>query len=241
MDYFEIKNRFEEIGKGEIIKGKMIDEFIIECSQNINKVDKNNRFYLAAIPKFLLDNYFNSREKLEEIQSRLYSNSIIRYGKIVARRSNRFMNELVFNGVETMSTLNFYYNGIVIQMMPIDLFEKKKINASAIYYYIYHFLNIIIEYYKFFNFMGIIDLEFDLKGIKDREFIYLFRKQPYPDEGSLICEEEINKQTITLDIEDLESQKVEIAKSFLVPLYYSHDYEKVIGVHNEEGLPIYKQ
>ena len=241
MDYYEIKNRFEAIGQTEEVRRTYVAELIEGVSRHVQNVSKDNLFCIASIPKFLIPDHFNDKQLIQKVVDKNRENSIIREGRMPQRRSNRFYTELVFNGTDRVATLNYFYNGIVIQVMPIDLYKNDRVNASALYYDIYYFINLLISYYATFDFQGMIDLRFDLKGITGKELGFISKRDRYFPRCNFIFDEEIDTQVLTSDIADLETQKVELSKSLVQPLFYGIDIDVTLGLCDKEGKPLYWQ
>jgi len=125
--------------------------------------------------------------------------------------------------------------------MPVNLFDDNKVNASALYHYIYHFIDLAIAYYKNFDFQSIIDLRFELKGITNRELVFITKSERYFRNRDFKFDEEIEAQTITIDISDLSTQKVELAKSLIQPLFFGIDIDVTMGLCGDNGKPLYYQ
>ncbi|MFX0141338.1 MAG: helix-turn-helix domain-containing protein [Candidatus Hodarchaeota archaeon] len=172
MDYFEIKRRFEELGQTEEFRKTIIDKLLKQLAINIPDVDEKNLFAISSIPKFLIENHFNNKQIVQTLQDSNRQHTIIKYGRNLIRKTNRFSIELIHKENWKMATINCLYNGIVIQIMPVDLYDKNRVNLSALCHYIYYFLDLIIQYYSAFNFQGIVDIRFDLRGITGRKFTY---------------------------------------------------------------------
>lgn len=241
MDYFEIKRRFEELGQTEEFRKTVIDRLLKQLAVNIPDVDEKNLFAISAIPKFLIENHFNNKQIVQKLQDTNRQHTIIKYGRNLIRKTNRFAIELIHKENWKMATINCLYNGIVIQIMPVDLYDKKEVNLSALCHYIYYFLDLIIQYYSAFNFQGIIDLRLDLRGITGKKFNYVGLSNQYFRTASVDIEEEIETQIITIDTSDLLLQKKEITENLLLPLFYGQNYEYTNGLFNEKNVPIYKQ
>ncbi len=124
--------------------------------------------------------------------------------------------------------------------MPIDLFEENRVNASALCFHIFDFLTAVQRYYSLFSFDGIVDINFQLEGIHDREFAYINQGDRRLLHTSYTYDEEIDPQTETLEISDIENQKQEICEQFLLPFYYDRNLEVLIGLFNDDGTPMYR-
>lgn len=244
MDYYEVKKKFEEIGQTEEFRNAKIVQLIDQVSRQIPKVKDNNLLSLCSIPKIFIPDHFNNKALIERLFNSNRQNSIFKYGRRPKRKANRFYHELIFQDETCTASVNYFYDGIVIQTMPIDLFEDNTVNASSIYYHIFNFIDLVIQYYQLFEFQSVIDLRFELKGITGRELEFISKKQQYFSMGyisSFKYDEEIETQVFTLDISDLEAQKVEVAKSLIQPLFYALNFEAPIGLCDENGNPLYKQ
>ncbi len=230
-----------EIGQTEEYRANLIAKFVDQVSKHISAISENNMFCLTSVPKYLIDNHFNDRAKIEQLHHQNRQNTILKYGHMPKRKANRFYTELIFRGKTSMASINYFYNGIIIQLMPIDLLHDNKVNASAIYHYIYHFIDLVIAYYKMFNFQAIIDLSFELKGITNKELEFISQDRRSFIDKSFNFDEEIEPQIETIEITDLVIQKVEISKSLVQPLFYGIDFNVTMGLCKENGEPLYYQ
>lgn len=243
MDYYEVKKKFEEIGQTEDYREVRINQLIELVSKQIPEVNKNNLFSLSSFPKLLIENHFNDKKLIDQLYDSNRQHSIIKFGTRPKRKANRFYGELIFEEDIRKASINYFYNGTVIQVMPIDLFENNIVNASALYYYIYNFIELLIKYYQLFSFQSVIDLRFDLRGVINRELVFISKSQRRFSMSihNFIYDEELEPPILTLDVSDLEAQKVEIAKNLIQPLFYGLNFEAPIGLCDEQGTPLYYQ
>ena len=147
MDYYEIKKRFEEIGQTEEYRHNLINKLTKQASADISGVSENNLLSLISMPKLLLEGSFNDGSKIRDLFNNFRGNIIMEYGRAPRRRHNRFITELFYD-TELVSRLNYFYNGIVIQSMPVDLHNAERVDATEIGSLIYYFIGLIQEYYE---------------------------------------------------------------------------------------------
>ena len=238
MDYYEIKKRFEEIGQTEEYRHNLINKLTKQASADISGVSENNLLSLISMPKLLLEGSFNDGSKIRDLFNNFRGNIIMEYGRAPRRRHNRFITELFYD-TELVSRLNYFYNGIVIQSMPVDLDNAERVDATEIGSLIYYFIGLIQEYYGLFDFQGVIDIQFELRGITNKELIFADKEQRRLYGINFTIEEEIEPQMATLDISDLEVQKAALTESFVLPLFYSVGLNKNMGLFKEDGTPFY--
>ena len=240
MDYYEVKKRFEEIGQTEEYRNNLIEKLVKQVSKNIYGVSKNSLFCLVSVPKYLLEGNFNNKGIIKKLVEKNRHKSFIKYDSALQRRSNRFFSELLPNENKRVAAINYFYNGIIIQIVPINFEHNDKLNALEIYYGIYNFIDLIFDFYKMFDFHGIIDLRFELKGITGKELEFVSRQEPHFLNKDFKFDEEIEDQIITIDIADLAIQKVEIAKTLILPLFYNIGMDTIKGICEEDGKPLYE-
>ena len=238
MDYYEVKKRFEDIGQTEEYRHHLINKLVQEASANIPGVSENNLLSLISMPKLLLEGSFNDEAKIRDLHDNSHGNAILEYGKTPGRRHNRFIVEF-FSGSERVARLNYFYNGIVIQVMPVDLDSHGRVDATRIASLIYYFIGLVHKYYGLFDFRGILDIKFELRGITQKELTFISRNQSIFHGINLTIKEEIEPQMVTVDIADLEVQKRDITESFILPLFYNVGLNKSFGIFKEDGTPYY--
>jgi len=248
MNYYEIKSRMDEIGQSERQIKSNIETSISKILYQLPRVNNENKFILTVVPKILNENYFDNRELIEQFYSSNRELYLNKYGKTPKRRSDRFIIDLDFyEGNDenrqryTMMSLNLFYNGIIIQVMPIDLFEETQVNASAICFHVFNFLTATQILYSLFSYDSIIDINFQLNGINEKELVFITRDSRSFWNTSFIFDEEIDPLSETIEISELESQKIDICEKFVLPLYYNRNLEQPIGLFNGDGTPMYHQ
>ena len=125
MDYYEVKKRFEEIGQTEEYRHNLINKLTKQASANIPGVSETNLLCLISMPKLLLEGSFNDESKIRDLFNNFRGNIIMEYGRAPRRRHNRFITELFYD-TELVSSLNYSYNGIVIDR------KSTRLNSSHI-------------------------------------------------------------------------------------------------------------
>ncbi|MEK0337668.1 MAG: ATP-binding protein [Nitrosopumilus sp.] len=241
MDYYEVKNKFDEVGLSEQVRGEKIQLAIQQVAECLPEVTNNEMLGLVASPLFLIKDHFNDKVQIQKLHDSNRQHAIIKYSHNARRKSNRFYTELVFEEQTRKASLNYFYNGIIVQLMPIDLFDKNQVNASALYYYTFHFLELVTKYFNLFNFQTVIELRFLLKGIKGKKLVFIKSDRQRFWNKSFQIDEEIESQTLKIDLHDLESQKTEITSNLIQPLFYGLDFDVPEGLSDENGNPIYYQ
>lgn len=243
MDYYEIKKRFEDLGQTEKYRKKFITDTIEKLSNLVRDVSDNDLFCLVSYPKFPVYNYFNKIELIKKIQNQNRDNIIIKNGCPLQRRSNRFFIEYVkYNSQGKLekrpTTINYFYNGIIIEIMPLVSDNNEIINASVLYYHIYNFCTLIQTYYTTFNSNGLIDVHCIYKGLKNKELNFNLKDIEYSMSKNFIFDEEIEPQQITIDTNEI-INIVDLSESFIQPLFYGIDINVTLGLHDEKGKPLY--
>lgn len=235
MDYYEVLHKFEDIGKSEIYRSNKIE---ILSNQILDRcaIGNTNFMRLVVSPKIPLENHFNDYNKAKNIYESEKLYPIARLCEPLKRRYNSF----IVLGREGKFALNFSYDGNIILFASFALFNGY-IYTSRMYSFIIKYFDIAQYWYREFNFNGLADISFTLKGIIGREMAFegmrndlIYKKLIDPK-----FKEEIDSQKMTCELDELVSRKREFAEEFLLPLYYSQNYNFTVGLVNDKGNPIY--
>ncbi|MFQ6119385.1 MAG: hypothetical protein ACE5KE_05810, partial [Methanosarcinales archaeon] len=109
-----------------------------------------------------------------------------------------------------------------------------------VYSVIYRFLCIIEKYYSLFDYYGIFELHFELRGIRGKHLLNIEydssgKPKAIPSKGS--ASEELEPFIKICDIMKLQTNKTSIAQEMILPLFYCYNIDLPIEIWDIHGFP----